>query len=721
MSYNDYNNDNNDNDNDNDNDQNNNNEIDYNNNEINYNNNQFGENNFNEKPLHGNQINSINIQPSRNSIDNEKINISNTCFSFLQSNGKILTFNLDEIPEFDIYQNFHCKYAICILIKDDIYFNSKLLEKTFEGIKDNIRDLKQRLINPENILICIFFNEIKNNSIFNEEEINSLDNNKNYILAQKIYYIEEQYINVHCIAKKNYLSDIESLKVFYTFIINKLKIDNNDIFSSIITSGVVPYSKTLLNLINVSYKNKSIVIPSLEDQNNNNIISKIKKYERFHFNLYNMNFYNMTASSPIISLLNTMLINNELAQDLYNYYSNIDLHQSIDFHDYNLSLYLFIRNYKINYNSLPMGYIVYSELTEDPICDYKDSWVRRYSGYYANFFQIINIFFNCNAFNFGQKILLFFQIIGLMVEFIFPSLSTMVIYTIFYEAFNIYDKRLATFFTLLYLFIFICSGITSLISNNSQRMRLSNLFFFIFMEIYYLFILINSIIAMDNVKKNKNADPYKFNTAAITCIIIFTFIPAISPMILKKDRIFENIVPMLLYLFLGAPSSSSNFYIAKILNACEASGGENIKERKGITIIGYCLVNLFFGSLTFYNYNRQKRVDSIMGLGIFYLIYNFFKMLAIIISIMTSKKINDDFIINEEMKNNLKGSSVNYSINKINNKSNNDYERNNQNYNQEYNQEFNTEINQEYPSKSQIENNMNNNQDNYDNNNIDNY
>ena len=131
-----------------------------------------------------------------------------------------------------------------------------------------------------------------------------------------------------------------------------------------------------------------------------------------------------------------------------------------------------------------MGYIKYSELKEDPYCDYKDSWVRRYSGYYANFFEIIKTFIDCNVFSIDKKIFLFFHIIGLLVEFFFPSLSTMVIYTIFYEAFDDYDVRPASFCTLLYLFILICSGACSLISNNSQRMRLTNLFFFIFMEIY---------------------------------------------------------------------------------------------------------------------------------------------------------------------------------------------------------------------------------------------
>ena len=383
-----------------------------------------------------------------------------------------------------------------------------------------------------------------------------------------------------------------------------------------------------------------------------------------------MNFYNISASVPISSLLNAMTIDNKLYQDLSIYYLDINLKINLDYHDYNLSLYLFSKNYNIiYYNIVPMGHIKYSDLHEDPICDYKKTWVQRYSGYYGNFFYMIKTFLDCNACNFGQKIILFFHIIGLLIEFIFPSLSTMVVYTIFYETFNINDIRPAAFCTLLYLFILLCSGACSLISKNIQRMRLTNLFFFIFMEVYYLFILICSVVAMDNIKKNKNNNAYKFNKAAISFIIIF---PSIIPMLLKFKIIFENFVIMLLYIILGSPSSSSNFYIAKILSACEASGGSNTKERKGIFIIAYILINLFFGSLTLFNYNRKKRVESVKGFGIFYLIYNFFKILAIVISITNGNK--NAYIaigVTEDIKNGSSQINENYN-NNFNNNYNND-------------------------------------------------
>ena len=94
--------------------------------------------------------------------------------------------------------------------------------------------------------------------------------------------------------------------------------------------------------------------------------------------------------------------------------------------------------------------------------------------------------------------------------------------------------------------------------------------------------------------------------------------------------IIKNIVPMILYLFLGAPTSTSNILISKIWNAPGAPGGKNIDDRKGIVILFFFLFNLFFGFLSAYNYDREKRAKCVMGLAIFYLLYLFFKVIGII-------------------------------------------------------------------------------------------
>ena len=111
-----------------------------------------------------------------NNIDLDTIlnNIFNSLTSFegISSNLKIE----------DVYVGLktNCKFVICILAKDDTYFSSSLLKDTLFGIQMNISIIK-KLIEPENLLICVFFNEIKGNSIFNESDKLLLNNKLNYI------------------------------------------------------------------------------------------------------------------------------------------------------------------------------------------------------------------------------------------------------------------------------------------------------------------------------------------------------------------------------------------------------------------------------------------------------------------------------------------------------------------------------------------------------------
>ena len=112
--------------------------------------------------------------------------------------------------------------------------------------------------------------------------------------------------------------------------------------------------------------------------------------------------------------------------------------------------------------------------------------------------------------------------------------------------------------TLLYIIMYLGSGVSSLISNKSKDLKYTNLIYYYFMEVYYLFILVCSIPAMDNIKKKKFDGRdyetvesfYEFNEAACACLIIFTFLIAIIPMIFRISMITENIVPMLLYFVL---------------------------------------------------------------------------------------------------------------------------------------------------------------------------
>ena len=602
------------------------------------------------------------------------------------------------------------KYSICILMKDDENMSSQLLYKTLTGIRLNLPSLEEKLdIKSESISIFIFINRIFNENIFNENDMNTLEENLQnendkfkFLMRTRILKEDNELKNVKIYTIANQLEhllyDVSALKLYYYFL-SKLHEEKQIMFSSVITAGVFPIKDSLISLIQYSYhskKNHSVSVASIEYKPND-LFSKISLYERIHFNIYNMNFYNESAAVPISSLLCTMTIDDTLILFLNNFYNNEILENaSIDYHDYNLGLKLLKANNRkclIKYNyDIALGIIDNSEMT---YFDYQKEWVNRYSGYYGNFFEILRTFVDCNFCKFQEKLFLIFQLIAICIEFILPSLASMVIYTVFYEAFATYDYRIALFFTSLYLSMMFTSGVCSLISNDPSRMKMTNYFLYIFMEFFYLLVLICSVPAMHFVNINKIEDyisDYKFNKAAASVLIIFSFIIYIIPMIIKSSNIVNNIVPMILYFFLAAPLSTTNFNMAKIWNAPDTSGGNNIPQRKSIYIIIYLCFNLFFGSLSFYNLGREKRANCVMGFAILFLIYSFFRTLAIIINLVCNKEesfINDKLLLkiknvlnNEEIDNeDVASEEKNIKNNKEEENNNNDYTKDEENHN----------------------------------------
>ena len=551
-----------------------------------------------------------------------------------------------------IYKNDgEYKYAICILLKDNSYDNCKLLQDTLKAVIKNFKKLEGFEINANNIYIFVFVNYIFDNDfLVKKKSIKLMKKKLNYLKTPVKIKDESEEVKIDIISKNKYMSNVESLRIFYDYCAGNLKRKDKVIITSVLTAGVIPSDDCLQKLIQLSYiktkrndkngKSFGISVPSLEVENDEGIFIKIAQYDRLHFNIYSLGFYCQTAVVPISSLLNTMVIDNIMINDLKNYYKNIPINATIDYHDYNLALYLYRCLYTINYYcSETLGKIKYRNFNYS---NYKDNWVNKFSGYYGNFFDIVKTFLTCQ--NFFPKIFMFFQIIGLIVEFIYPSFSILVIYSIFYEAFNLYDNLPAVFLTLLYLIIYLGSGACSMIYYESGTKEYTNYFFYIFMEVYYLFILACSVPAMDNIKKQKSPigliNEYKFNKAAIILLIIFTFIIGFLPIFIRMSTISKNCAQMLIYLLLGASNSTSNFLIAKIWKAPETMGGQYPEDRKGVVVIMFFLFNLFFGFLSFFNYDRKTRVNFIMILAIIYLVYLFFKVVAILFPLICGTTIN---------------------------------------------------------------------------------
>ena len=185
---------------------------------------------------------------------------------------------------------------------------------------------------------------------------------------------------------------------------------------------------------------------------------------------------------------------------------------------------------------------------------------------------------------------------------------------------------------------------------------------------------------MNNIKKNKNLDKYKFNKIAISLLIIFNFIFGILPMFFSIGKILENIVNMIFYLFLGSPSSNSVFLMSYLFNASDKSGGIKLGDKNGFFLLVFYLSNIFFGSLIFFLTNRSKRVNCVLILSIFFTVYNFVKQISIIIRILVYEKyfskISNDKKVIEMVLNDLK-KIKNIPVDNIINNNNNNNNNNN--------------------------------------------
>ena len=604
-----------------------------------------------------------------------------------------------------------CKYAICILLKEDNSKDSLLLKSTIDSIMSNYGDLTELGINPENIIIYVFVSKNKLNKLIAEEDIKGKlkgENKNKYLLSHFKYKNDGRDIKIEVVSKKNYMSNIESLKCFYLQIVNNLKNKNKILITSVITAGVTITNSALYDLIqscvidndNNNNQKKSydcVSVPCLgvdDSMETGDIFGKIIKYEQAHFNIYDMNYYKSTGIVPVLSLFNTMSIDQNLENVLLSFYTKIDIlddceTQKIDYHDYNLGLFLYQNHINIKYlNRQNLGTIHYRDF------DYKYLLISKYSGYYSNFFDILKTLINFDL-PIIHKIFTLFQIIGMLIEFVYPGLSILVIYSIFIEAFDIRDRYPACFMTMLYIIMYLGSGVNSLISQKTKETLITSHVYYYFMEIYYLFIIVCSVPAMDNIKKKKlfgekydTEEFYKFNVAACACLIIFTFILGILPMIFRIDMIISNIVSMILYLILGVPTSTSNLLIAKIWNAPGASGGITVDDRKGITILFFLLSNLFFGFLSVYIYDRKTRANCVMGLAIFYLIYLFFKIIGIILALFESPDLSQKK--SNKIQNILNKSNIFESKNSNDHINEERLDNENENENNEDNQEVNS-------------------------------
>ena len=448
---------------------------------------------------------------------------------------EVINENLKNNDEEQLFINYKgkYKYSFCILMENNELIDSIFLQQSLLSIGKNLKKLNEDInIEAQDICIFILINEIKNNN--NILKIENLENeyeekNKEFnirewkMLCEKEDMKDLEKIQIFTINKLKYLYPIKSL-IFYYKILSQIKIIKKIIFSTIITAGVTFDQNKLFELISYAYhdaKKHGIAISST-DFKEDNLVSKLCTYEKKRFNIYNMSYMNESNIAPISSQLSTITINDKILRLLNDYYEKFktNIKAKIDYHDYNLALYLKQNDILIKYILDNPGYVTTSE--EFSFYDYQQIYIDRFSGYYGNFFQILSSFKSCTIL---QVPFLIFQIISMCFEFIMPSIVSMIIYIIFYAAFKTDDFRISLFLSLLYLTLMFISGYCSLVGKNINKMKNIYLIINILMTLLYFLSLISSIPAMHFANKDKNPDlsGYKFNKAAISTIIILTF------------------------------------------------------------------------------------------------------------------------------------------------------------------------------------------------------
>ena len=598
------------------------------------------------------QLNSKSIDTNdKNSIGNlqekEKLYVKDSSFTYLdKKHVNPILFPIEKTKKNTFGNRFKNKVLIFgILASNDNFNNNLLLKISLDSISNNLQVLSKFGIDTEKILVCVFFNQIITENIFPKYIIDNINNDKDYIFWH--YQTNKELKNIFPVllfAKKNYVNPIENIKFYYKNVLSELLNKDQFIFSSILINGVSILQNNLSEMILACYDEKEknrIIIPAIETISSG-LISLIQQYEFVHYNLYNLNYFDLASTVPINSFFNLMCMNQILLNSINNFYTTIYNDSSLFFHDYNLGLNLYSQGYIIFYNSSITVNITQNDISYN---DFMYNYTKKYSGNYANFFQLIRTFIDFKRCNIIQKIFLCFQIIGSLFEFIFPSLAGMVIYSILFEAFEIKDGRTASFFTLLYYILMIISGSTYLNSDNHKKIKITSLILYIIVELYYLFLIICSVLAMHHLRKNKINDRYKFNTASLVFLLILNIIPPLIPIILGIGKIIPCISGMILYIFLGVPTTNTNFYMNYILNCSDSYGGYNKSDRKGILIFVFYLFNIFFSSLIFFLTTRSRRVGCVLTLTSILTVYNLIKMGGISFRILfVESKINEIII-----------------------------------------------------------------------------
>jgi len=629
-------------------------------------NNNQGSSIISKNPLMANQQIFENLNKKNNKMNDAETMILNGIefsYNFLTPKEDSKTFefnyqinyfnNLISCEEFEKIKERKIKLLITIDLNDDCSANGILLNKTLDFLLSNISKLKKFKLTKQNILFFIFF-----------EEINILENYQYFFKHEEkkdktIYGNIMQYFNY----------DVYIFNTKFGFdIINSIYDKEYNIFVLKLKNGIrFKNSETIYSLIESANikegKKRALIIPTIEIESLNdqpqNLYTEFENYENFIYNLYDLNYFDMSISIPQNNYVTFYNIDKKNIDIFNQFYASTYFTEYVNNHS--LPIYIKLSGYKVIFAS---GIICYKNRNQITFSQMKINYINKKS----NDFLVLNdLTQNFSDFPFLKKLITIHRFIGLTFSFLYPSFSTLFIFCIFAEAFKSNDLRVAFFFSCVNIFFIILIIFTGYIPKNIEEENdiyefqnsideMNSIYFFIY-DVYYLFILLCSFFSLYNIDHNKPFSSYKFNVTMCLCLIFINFFVSIIPLLLYVKSYFKKIIKSLKYLFLACPGYNGLLNILAMVNSFKNNSSKAIcilvmYILNGIILIfGYCLNK------------RKRRIHFVETLSIIFTIYNSIKVICIIINNCCNNdgfyESDDDNIENFKINDELKQSKIN--------------------------------------------------------------
>ena len=586
-------------------------------------------------------------------------------FSFLEVNEKINPFKyrvstIQTSPSNFNFLDDRTQYSLIIpiIIENDSLSNSRKLRNTMNSLFLSLPELIQIGISNQNILICLFFLHFSSNKTFSQVYPNTdylaacCTGNLDYNCSS-CYIVSSTGIPINVLSfNKNDSTHVECLKCFYLFILNDIKYYNtislidderknfNTFYILNWENGIIPEKNTISNLIKTATE-PMIITPGVHSIPNN-LFGEILEFYYLYIQIYSYYYYYVTCSCPIEHKFNLIKIDKKLYQVFKNYFTYYIYNDAeLFYHDYKLGVFLQNNGYHTYY--INQINVFYYEKTLN-FNEFMMNYCKQNSSYILIFFDLLNSFFlwnNMCFFKFVKKFFLFFQILRIIIDFLYLGFTILVIFCFLSEAFINEDDRIVIFFTVIYSIMTICSCCFSLITPKENGKDKTFIYFHIMFYLYFIFFIISSLIAIVKISHNKN--DYKFKSLPMIILILLNIGFIIGPSFFHLKKAAKSICSGIKFGFITFPGLYTVFKFHYLINCFDLYGqsiyskrkfgNRYFNERKKVQIFLFFISNSLIAFICFFLISTSRRVLFIYIIGIMYTIFNGQQFIAIIIGI----------------------------------------------------------------------------------------